>query len=224
MAKKTNLDISANSFSKMTLENMNMYLEKLAKRYNQRVKDFYKKDPYHALEIYRYNNVEVGKPVFSRRKATTKEEAKIRFQAMESFNKSKYSTYGKFKKYRYQSMITLAENVGFVSKGQEMPKEDREILSGFFDYVYVELKMDKELYNYKELRDFYSVFKLSKKEKQQRLEDIKSMWDDFMNSKTDLMRWTMAQEERIRKEKEELKDDYRPVSEIIREQYHKSKG
>lgn len=92
--KKMNLDLTPEDFSKLSLGEANEIIDRLAKRYNQRVKEFYKSDPYAALKIYEYNKVEVGKPVFSRRKAKTINEARSRYSQLQRFNQSKYSSIG----------------------------------------------------------------------------------------------------------------------------------
>ena len=52
--KKMNLDLSPEDFSKLSLREANEIIDRLAKRYNQRVKEFYKFDQYASLKIYEY--------------------------------------------------------------------------------------------------------------------------------------------------------------------------
>ena len=62
--KKMNLDLTPEDFSKLSLREANEIIDRLAKRYNQRVKEFYKFDPYASLKIYEYNKAEVGNLFF----------------------------------------------------------------------------------------------------------------------------------------------------------------
>lgn len=208
---KMNLDISPEQFSKYSLRQQNELLNKMAKRYNQRIKTFYKVDPYHALKIYEYNEVEVGKPVFSRKKALSKEEAKERFYSMYNFNRSKYSSISKYRDKIKESTEQLAKNVGL----PELNEDDKKALSGFFEYVYTELKMDKDIYNYRELGDFYDSFKLTDKEQGDRKAHIKEMWKAFQKSKEDLASFELKVKQEIKKRVDA--GDERPLSQIMRE-------
>lgn len=215
--KKVNLNLSPEQFAKLSLRQQNEYVDRLAKRYNQRIKQFYKADPHHALKIYEYNNVAVGKPVFSRKKAKTKEEAKERFAAMEKFAKSKYSSITTYREKRKKAVEQLAENLGLLNGN--MPNIDKESLAGFFDYIYSELKINKAEYNYKELADFYSTYKLTEQEQNDRLDDIIEAWRKFKESDTTLAEWTARQKIALRKSGLIAKGDTRPLSQILRERW-----
>lgn len=95
--KKMNLDLTPEEFSSLSLREANEILDRLAKRYNQRVKDLYKANPYVALKVYEYNKAEVGKPVFSRRKAKTVNEARARYAVMQGFGSSRYSSITRYR-------------------------------------------------------------------------------------------------------------------------------
>lgn len=215
--KKVNLNLSPELFAKLSLRQQNEYLDRLAKRYNQRIKQFYKVDPYHALKIYEYNDVAVGKPVFTRKKAKTKEEAKERFAVMEKFANSRYSSITTYREKRKRAVEQLAENVGL--SNNKMSNADKESLAGFFDYIYAELKINKREYNYLELTDFYSAYKLTEQEQNDRLEDIKEAWRKFKESDITLAEWVADQKTALRKSGLIAKGDTRPLSQILRERW-----
>lgn len=223
---KMNLDLTPEQFNELTLREANEILNRLAKRYNQRIKSFYKADPYHALKIYEINKVNVGSIVFSRKKARTINEARMRFTELYRFGTSKHASLTTFRKYQLEATKQLAVNVGLVSdkESTEMSDADKKLLSGFFDYIYTELKIDKEEYNYKELTDFFSTFKLTEKETNDRLEDIKEAWRNFKEKDNTLNTYLNTQREAMEKAGLISPSDDRPISEIYREMMEKEKG
>lgn len=220
---KVNLDYTIEDFNKLSIKAANEVLDRLAKRYNQRIKSFYKADPYNAQKIYEFQNVNVGNMVFPRKKAKNINEARERFAKMYKFSQSKYSSITTFKKARQKAMNQLAENVGLVgsNKDSTMSNKDKELLTGFFDYIYQDLKMDKAEYNYREIADFFSSYKLTEKEKAERLEDIKEAWRNYSKSNQTLAMYNVRQRQQMIKEGIIKKGDNRPFSMIIREEWEK---
>lgn len=213
--KKMNLDLTPEEFSKLSLREANEIIDRLAKRYNQRVKDFYKFNPYIALKIYEFNKVEVGKPVFSRRKAKTVNEARARYTIMQGFGSSRYSSITRYRDKEKESFRVLAENVGL----DTIDEESKEELAGFFNYIYDTLKMNKSEYNYKELAEFYSVYKLTAEEQEERKETVKDLWRRFKSSKESLAEWIANQKLALKESGTIPKGDTRTFSEIIRDAY-----
>ena len=215
--RKMNLDLTPEEFSKLSLREANEILERLAKRYNQRVKDFYKFNPYIALKIYEFNKVEVGKPVFSRRKAKTVNEARARFAQLQGFGKSKYSSISKYKVKHKQALETLAMNVGL----DVLDENERAELAGFFEYIYGTLNMNKSEYNYKELAEFFSVYKLTEEEQEERRKTVQDMWREFKSSNEMLAIWIAKQKLALKESGAIPKGDSRTFSQIIRDAYKK---
>lgn len=215
LRKKMNLDLTQEEFSKLSLREANEIIDKLAKRYNQRVKDFYKFNPYIALKIYEFNKVEVGKPLFSRKKAKTVNEARARYAMMQGFGSSRYSSITRYREKEKESFEVLAKNVGLETIDEESKKE----LAGFFNYIYDTLKMNKNEYNYKEVAEFYSVYKLTAEEQEERKKTVKDLWRRFKSSKESLAEWTANQKLALKESGTIVKGDTRTFSEIIRDAY-----
>nr|DAG26441.1 MAG TPA: hypothetical protein [Caudoviricetes sp.] len=213
--KKMNLDLTPEEFSILSLREANEILDRLAKRYNQRVKDLYKRNPYVALKVYEYNKVEVGKPVFSRRKAKTVNEARERFAIMQKFSGSRYASITAYRKFESKAMHRLAENLQL----EMLSSSDKEELAGFFDYVYDKLKMNQSEYNYKELAEFFSVYKLTVDEKKDRTTNIQDLWRDFKSTSEPLSVWTAKQKLALKESGAIAKGDNRTFSQIIRDAY-----
>lgn len=221
--QKVNLDITPEQFNRLSLRDANEYINRLAKRYNQRIKTFYKTDPYHTLKIYEVNEIEVGKTVFSRKKAKNIQEARERFAKLYKFSQSKYSSITRFRQYRKDSMTQLAVNTGLITDKDSgtMGAKDKQLLEEFFDYIYQELKMDKAEYNYREIADFFSSYKLTESEKVERLEDIKEAWRRYTESNESLAMYMVNQRREMINKGLIKKGDNRPFSQIIREKWEK---
>lgn len=213
--KKMNLDLTPEEFSSLSLREANEIIDRLAKRYNQRVKDFYNFNPYVALKIYEFNKAEVGKPVFSRRKAKTVNEARVRYAIMQGFGSSRYSSITRYREKEKESFETLAKNVGLAN----IDEESKEELAGFFNYIYDTLKMNKNEYNYKELAEFYAVYKLTLEEQEERKETIRDLWRRFKSSSDTLAIWTTKQKLALKESGTISKGDTRTFSQIIRDAY-----
>lgn len=213
--KKMNLDLSPEDFSKLSLREANEIIDRLAKRYNQRVKEFYKFDPYASLKIYEYNKAEVGKPVFSRRKAKTINEARSRYAQLQGFSQSKYSSISAYKSAKQKAIETLAENTGLAVLDE---KEKRE-LAGFFDYIYDSLKMNQSEYNYKELAEFFSVYKLTAEEQKERKKTVQDMWREFKSSDETMAEFLANQKLALKSSGALAKGDSRTFSQIIRDSF-----
>lgn len=223
--KKMNLDLTPEEFKKLSLREANEIIDKLAKRYNQRIKTFYKTDPYQALKIYSANDAEVGTTVFSRKKAKNIHEARARFYKMYSFGTSKHASITTYRAYKREAVRQLAVNTGLISDkdSDAMSQADLDNLSGFFDYIYTDLKIDKDEYNYKDLTDFFSSYKLTEKESNDRLEQIKEAWRKFKTSDNTLDEELANQRDAMVKAGVIKKGDKRPISEIYREMMEKEK-
>lgn len=109
----------------------------------------------------------------------------------------------------------MAENVGL----DTIDEESKEELAGFFNYIYDTLKMNKNEYNYKELAEFYSVYKLTAEEQEERKETVKDLWRRFKSSKESLAEWTANQKLALKESGTIPKGDTRTFSEIIRDAY-----
>lgn len=213
--KKMNLDLTPEDFSKLSLREANEIIDRLAKRYNQRVKEFYKFDPYASLKIYEYNKAEVGKPVFSRSKAKTVNEARARYAQLQGFGQSKYASIRAYKSAKQSAIENLAKNTGLAV----LDEEDKAELAGFFDYIYDTLKMNASEYNYLELAEFFSVYKLTTAEQEERKKTIKDMWLEF-KSGNDTMAVFLANQKLALKSSGVLpKGDSRTFSQIIRDSF-----
>lgn len=213
--KKMNLDLTPEDFSKLSLREANEIIDRLAKRYNQRVKEFYKFDPYASLKIYEYNKVEVGKPVFSRRKVKTINEARSRYAQLQGFSQSKYSSISAYKSAKQKAIETLAENTGLAV----LDEKEKSELAGFFEYIYDTLKMNASEYNYKELAEFFSVYKLTSDEQADRKKTVQDMWREF-KSGDEIMAEFLANKKLALKSSGALaKGDTRTFSQIIRDSF-----
>lgn len=223
--QKMNLDLTPEEFSKLSLREANDIIDRLAKRYNQRISVFYKKLPYEAQRIYAINEVEVGTTVFSRKKSKTINEARKRFSKLFAFGKSQYSSITHYKKVKEKEKVQLAVNLGLIDNidSDAMSKDDINMLSGFFDYVYNQLSMNKEEYNYRELGEFFSTYKLTEKERGDRLENIKEAWRNFQKSNQDIATEIANSRKRMREAGILKRGDNRPISEIYREMMEKEK-
>lgn len=213
--KKMNLDLTPEDFSKLSLREANEIIDRLAKRYNQRVKDFYKFNPYISLKIYEFNKVEVGKPVFSRKKAKTVNEARARYAQLQGFGKSKYSSIREYKVKHKQELETLAMNVGL----DALDENEKSELAGFFEYIYGTLNMNKSEYNYKELAEFFSLYKLTDKEQEERRKTVQDIWKEFKSTSEPLSVWTAKQKLALKESGTIAKGDSRTFSQIIRDAY-----
>lgn len=213
--KKMNLDLTPEDFSKLSLGEANEIIDRLAKRYNQRVKEFYKSDPYAALKIYEYNKVEVGKPVFSRRKAKTINEARSRYSQLQRFNQSKYSSIGVYKSAKRKAIETLAENTGLVV----LDEKEKSELAGFFDYIYDTLKINASEYNYKELAEFFSVYKLTTAEQEGRKKTVQEIWREFKSGDETMAEFLANQKLTLKSSGTLAKGDTRTFSQIIRDSF-----
>lgn len=213
--RKMNLDLTPEEFSKLTLREANEIIDRLAKRYNQRVKDFYKFNPYIALKIYEFNKAEVGKPVFSRKKVKTVNEARARYAQLQGFGESKYSSISKYRVKHKQALETLAVNVGL----DVLNENEKTELAGFFEYIYGTLNMNKSEYNYKELAEFFSVYKLTAEEQEERRKTVQDMWREFKSSSDTLGIWTAKQKLALKESGTIPKGDSRTFSQIIRDAY-----
>lgn len=213
--KKMNLDLSPEDFSKLSLREANEIIDRLAKRYNQRIKEFYKFNPYASLKIYEYNKVEVGKPVFSRSKAKTINEARSRYAQLQSFGQSKYSSIRTYKSAQRKAVETLAENTGLAVLNEKEKSE----LAGFFDYIYDTLKMNASEYNYKELAEFFSVYKLTSDERKERRKTIQDMWREFKSGSETMAVFLANQKMALKSSGLLAKGDTRTFSQIIRDSF-----
>lgn len=213
--KKMNLDLTPEDFSKLSLREANEIIDRLAKRYNQRVKEFYKFDPYASLKIYEYNKAEVGKPVFSRSKAKTINEARSRYAQLQGFGQSKYSSITTFKLAQQKAIDTLAENVGLAV----LDEKEKTELAGFFDYIYDTLKMNASEYNYKELAEFFSVYKLTTAEQEERKKTVQDMWREFKSGDETMAEFLANQKLALKSSGALAKGDGRTFSQIIRDSF-----
>lgn len=213
--KKMNLDLTPEDFSKLSLREANDIIDRLAKRYNQRVKAFYKFDPYASLKIYEYNKAEVGKPVFSRRKAKTINEARSRYAQLQGFGQSKYSSITAYKTVKQKAIETLAENTGLAV----MDEKEKSELAGFFDYIYDTLKINSSEYNYKELAEFFSVYKLTSAEQEERKKTVQDMWREFKSGDETMAEFLANQKLALKSSGVLSKGDTRTFSQIIRESF-----
>lgn len=213
--KKMNLDLTPEDFSKLSLREANDIIDRLAKRYNQRVKAFYKFDPYASLKIYEYNKAEVGKPVFSRRKAKTINEARSRYAQLQGFDQSKYSSISAYKTAKQKAIETLAENTGLAV----MDEKEKSELAGFFDYIYDTLKINSSEYNYKELAEFFSVYKLTSAEQEERKKTVQDMWREFKSGDETMAEFLANQKLALKSSGVLSKGDNRTFSQIIRESF-----
>lgn len=213
--KKMNLDLSPEDFSKLSLREANEIIDRLAKRYNQRVKAFYKFNPYAALKIYEYNKVEVGKPVFSRSKARSINEARSRYAQLLGFGQSKYASIRAYKSAQRKAVNTLAENVGLAV----LDEKEKTELAGFFDYIYDTLKMNLSEYNYKELAEFFSVYKLTTAEQEERKKTVQDMWREFKSGDETMAEFLANQKLALKSSGTLAKGDSRTFSQIIRDSF-----
>lgn len=211
--KKMNLDLTADDFSKLSLQEANEIIDRLAKRYNQRVKEFYKFNPYASLKIYEYNKAEVGKPVFSRSKARSINEARSRYAQLQGFGQSKYSSISAYKSAQRKAIETLAENVGLAV----MDEKEKAELAGFFDYIYDTLKINASEYNYKELAEFFSVYKLITAEQEERKKTVQDMWREFKSCDETMAEFLANQKLALKSSGALAKGDARTFSQIIRD-------
>lgn len=213
--KKMNLDLSPEDFSKLSLREANEIIDRLAKRYNQRVKNFYKFDPYASLKIYEYNKAEVGKPVFSRSKAKTVNEARARYAQLQGFGHSKYSSISAYKSAKQSAIENLAKNIGLAV----LDEEDKAELAGFFDYIYDTLKMNASEYNYLELAEFFSVYKLTSAEQEERKKTVQDMWREFKSGDETMAEFLANQKLALKSSGVLAKGDSRAFSQIIRDSF-----
>ena len=213
--KKMNLDLSSESFSKLSLREANEIIDRLAKRYNQRIKEFYKFNPYASLKIYEYNKAEVGKPVFSRSKARSINEARLRYAQLQGFGLSKYSSISAYKSAQQKAIETLAENVGLAV----MDEKEKAELAGFFDYIYDTLKINASEYNYKELAEFFSVYKLTTAEQEERKKTVQDMWIEFKSGDETMAEFLANQKLALKSSGALAKGDSRTFSQIIRDSF-----
>lgn len=213
--KKMNLDLSPEDFSKLSLREANEIIDRLAKRYNQRVKEFYKFNPYASLKIYEYNKAEVGKPVFSRSKAKSINEARSRYAQLQGFGQSKYSSISTYKSAQRKAVETLAENVGLAV----MDEKEKAELAGFFDYIYDTLKMNASEYNYKEIAEFFSVYKLTADEQTERKKTVQDMWREFKSGDETMAEFLANQKLALKSSGTLAKGDSRTFSQIIRDSF-----
>lgn len=210
-----NLDLSPEDFSKLSLREANEIIDRLAKRYNQRVKEFYKFNPYASLKIYEYNKSEVGKPVFSRSKVKTINEARSRYAQLQGFGRSKYSSISAYKSAQQKAIENLAENVGLAV----LDEKEKSELAGFFDYIYDTLKMNASEYNYKELAEFFSVYKLTADEQTERKKTIQGMWREFKSGDETMAEFLANQKLALKSSGTLAKGDSRTFSQIIRDSF-----
>lgn len=210
-----NLDLSTEDFSKLSLREANEIIDRLAKRYNQRVKEFYKFNPYASLKIYEYNKSEVGKPVFSRSKAKTINEARSRYAQLQGFGRSKYSSISAYKSAQQKAIENLAENVGLAV----LDEKEKSELAGFFDYIYDTLKMNASEYNYKELAEFFSVYKLTADEQTERKKTVQGMWREFKSGDETMAEFLANQKLALKSSGTLAKGDSRTFSQIIRDSF-----
>ena len=213
--KKMNLDLTPEEFSKLSLREANEIIDRLAKRYNQRVKEFYKFDPYASLKIYEYNKAEVGKPVFSRSKAKSINEARSRYAQLQGFGESKYSSISAYKAMQRKTVETLAENTGLAV----LDEKEKAELAGFFDYIYDTLKMNQSEYNYKELAEFFSVYKLTTDEQEERKKTVQDMWREFKSSDETMAEFLANQKLALKSSGILEQGDSRTFSQIIRDSF-----
>lgn len=213
--KKMNLDLSPEDFSKLSLREANEIIDRLAKRYNQRIKEFYKFNPYASLKIYEYNKAEVGKPVFSRSKAQSINEARLRYAQLQGFGQSKYSSISAYKSAQRKAVDTLAENVGLAV----LDEKEKTELAGFFDYIYDALKMNTSEYNYKELAEFFSVYKLTTAEQEERKKTVQDMWREFKSGDETMAEFLANQKLALKSSGTLAKGDSRTFSQIIRDSF-----
>lgn len=213
--KKMNLDLSPEDFSKLSLREANEIIDRLAKRYNQRVKEFYKFNPYASLKIYEYNKAEVGKSVFSRSKARSINEARSRYAQLQGFGQSKYSSISAYKSAQRKAVDTLAENVGLAV----LDEKEKAELAGFFDYIYDTLKMNASEYNYKELSEFFSVYKLTTAEQEERKKTVQDMWREFKSGDETMAEFLANQKLALKSSGALAKGDSRTFSQIIRDSF-----
>lgn len=213
--KKMNLDLSPEDFSKLSLREANEIIDRLAKRYNQRVKEFYKFNPYASLKIYEYNKIEVGKPVFSRSKARSINEARSRYAQLQGFGQSKYSSISAYKSAQRKAVNTLAENAGLAV----LDEKEKAELAGFFDYIYDTLKMNASEYNYKELSEFFSVYKLTTAEQEERKKTVQDMWREFKSGDETMAEFLANQKLALKSSGVLAKGDSRTFSQIIRDSF-----
>lgn len=213
--KKMNLDLTPEDFSKLSLREANEIIDRLAKRYNQRVKEFYKFNPYVSLKIYEYNKVEVGRPVFSRSKAKTINEARSRYAQLQGFGQSKYSSISAYKSAQRKAVEILAENVGLAV----LDEKEKNELAGFFDYIYDTLKMNASEYNYKELAEFFSVYKLTADEQAERKKTVQDMWREFKSGDETMAEFLANQKLALKSSGALPKGDSRTFSQIIRDSF-----
>lgn len=213
--KKMNLDLSPEDFTKLSLREANEIIDRLAKRYNQRVKEFYKFDPYASLKIYEYNKAEVGKPVFSRSKAKSVNEARARYAQLQGFGQSKYSSISAYKSAKQSAIENLAKNTGLAV----LDEEEKTELAGFFDYIYDTLKMNASEYNYLELAEFFSVYKLTTTEQEERKKTVQDMWREFKSGDETMAEFLANQKLALKSSGALAKDDNRTFSQIIRDSF-----
>lgn len=213
--KKMNLDLSPEDFSKLSLREANEIIDRLAKRYNQRVKEFYKFNPYASLKIYEYNKAEVGKPVFSRSKAKTVNEARARYAQLQGFGQSKYSSISAYKSAKQSAIENLAKNTGLAV----LDEEEKAELAGFFDYIYDTLKMNASEYNYLELGEFFSVYKLTTAEQEERKKTVQDMWREFKSGDETMAEFLANQKLALKSSGALAKSDSRTFSQIIRDSF-----
>lgn len=213
--KKMNLDLTPDEFSKLSLREANEIIDRLAKRYNQRIKEFYKFNPYASLKIYEYNKAEVGKPVFSRSKVRSINEARSRYAQLQGFGQSKYSSISAYKSAQRKAIETLAENVGLAV----MDEKEKVELEGFFDYIYDTLKINASEYNYKELAEFFSVYKLTTAEQEERKKTVQDMWREFKSGDETMAEFLANQKLALKSSGALAKGDTRTFSQIIRDSF-----
>lgn len=213
--KKMNLDLYPEDFSKLSLREANEIIDRLAKRYNQRVKEFYKFNPYASLKIYEYNKAEVGKPVFSRSKARSINEARSRYAQLQGFGQSKYSSISAYKSAQRKAVEILAENTGLVV----MDEKEKAELAGFFDYIYDTLKMNASEYNYLELAEFFSLYKLTTAEQEERKKTVQDMWQEFKSGGKTMAEFLANQKLALKSSGVLAKGDSRTFSQIIRDSF-----
>lgn len=203
---KMNLDLTEEEFASLSLRDMNEINIRIAKRMNESVKRWAKRDQSVSAKIkWRY-----GESPFSYRKAKSRKEAIERHNKALDYQKRGYANAKTYRQVQDKKNEQLAENIGMGF----LTDEEKEELGAFFSVMYRELKIDSEIFNYRNVCDLFIDYKLAANEQQGMRDFIKDNWAEF-KARTSSLKDKVNKVNQISKYREE--GDNRPISEIYRE-------
>lgn len=203
--QKMNLDLTEEEFEQLSLRDMNELNIRLAKRLNQSLSYWKKKnaDVAHTIEI-RY-----GKRPFSYAKSKRKEDAIRKQQRMRNYIKRGYSSVKAYKEVVEKQNEQLAKNTGL----SFLRDAEKEELGNFFSIMYRKLRIDETLFNYRQVCSMFIDYKLTANESEDMEKFIFDNWIEY-NKNNDNFKEKV---ENISKLSKYRKDgDKRAISEIYR--------